>query len=569
MIRREYGWGMGILLAVALVSCFSLPRSWAADPKGEALLTQEVGKIERTQGATMVRRAGETEFGLLTSGDPVFVQDTIGTDPTDKNAKIWWRHPAPAKMDASLGPDSLLGFVAYGEEGPVSSFVGAVSKGMVRFIRKLPATDPASSFTIMTPTALVQVVPADRAADYVVSVIDDNHTAVTVIWGVVVVKNVSDQLTQERQLTSCQMVIVEKDKDPSEVMGVGSDTLRELIQLTTIPHTLPTDVPSCEPPAQPVPPEEYIPPEFPEVIEGYPGEEYGPPGFIPVPVPFPPHTWDTTDTTDTTITETTGTLDTTPTIFTPITLITPITTIDTTNTLLTLITPLTFDTINTMYTIPTLLTLDTINTIPTGLTFNTLFTLPTIYTFDTAITQIPTVLTLDTFMTLNTLVTFDTSNTQIPTLITFNTIYTSIPTFFTQGPIDTTYTGPIGPVTLDTTTTVPTVSTLTTIPTVSTATTLSTSISTVYTGYPTFSTGGGTSGTGQPFIQTFHTYSTGGGVSTMHTFQTFSTGKGEGNTGRRYYRPKSKGESGQNLMQEFNKQNQEQPQMQKHEFHRR
>ncbi len=214
MIRREYGWGIGILLGVVLISCYSLPLTWAADPGGEAILAQQVGKIEQTQGATMVRRSGETEFGLITKGDPVFLQDTIGTDPTDKNAKLWWRHPSPAKMDASLGPDSLLGFVAYGQEGPVSSFVGAVSKGMIRFIRKLPATDPASSFTIMTPTALVQVVPSDRAADYVVSVIDDNHTAVTVIWGTLVVKNVSDQLTQERQLTSCQMVIVEKDKDP-------------------------------------------------------------------------------------------------------------------------------------------------------------------------------------------------------------------------------------------------------------------------------------------------------------------------------------------------------------------
>ena len=259
MLKRKYGLGIGLFLGVVLIGCFALPGAWAQGPEGEALVCQEVGKIERTQGATMVRRAGEADFGLISRGDPVYCQDTIGTDPTDKNAKIWWRHPSPVQMDASLGRDSLLGFIAFDQVGPASNFVGSVSKGMVRFIRKLPITEPESSFTTITPTALIQVIPTDRAADYVVSVIDENHMSVTVIWGAVMVRNISEQFTQERQVTSCQMVIVEKDKEPSEVMPVGSDTLRELIRQTTIPNTLPTSVPTCEPPAQPVPQEQSMP----------------------------------------------------------------------------------------------------------------------------------------------------------------------------------------------------------------------------------------------------------------------------------------------------------------------
>jgi hypothetical protein len=95
------------------------------------MVLQPVGQIERTQGNTGVMRAGETEFGPISRGEPVFVQDSIGTEPSDPNAKLWWRHPSPVQMDASLGRDSLLGIEAFSQEGPASSFVGSVSRGIV------------------------------------------------------------------------------------------------------------------------------------------------------------------------------------------------------------------------------------------------------------------------------------------------------------------------------------------------------------------------------------------------------------------------------------------------------
>ncbi len=322
MIRREYGWGLGVILVAVLISCFALPGAWAEEEQGAGVYGQQVGKIERTQGTTIVNRGGQAEFEPINKDDPVFISDIIGTEPSDTNAKMWWRHPSPLQMDASLGRDSLLGFEAYSQEGPASSFVGSATRGMIRFIRKVPVTQPESSFTTTSPTALIQVIPTDQAADYVVSVLDDEHTSVTVIWGEVVVKNISDQVTQTRYVTSCQMVMVEKDKEPSEVMPVGSDTLRELIRQTTIPGTLPRNVPSCEPPAEPVPPDEYIPPEFPEPepIEGLVPEEPGdggPPGFVPIPIP--PGTIDTIDTTTTETTTptdptTTGTVTLTETV---------------------------------------------------------------------------------------------------------------------------------------------------------------------------------------------------------------------------------------------------------------
>ena len=36
MIRREYGWGLGVILGAVLISCFALPGAWAQGPEGEA-----------------------------------------------------------------------------------------------------------------------------------------------------------------------------------------------------------------------------------------------------------------------------------------------------------------------------------------------------------------------------------------------------------------------------------------------------------------------------------------------------------------------------------------------------
>ena len=46
-------------------------------------------------------------------------------------------------------------------------------------------------------------------------------------------------------MRSCQRVDVEEDKEPQPVIRVSPETLKELIQKTTIPRNLPEEVPSC------------------------------------------------------------------------------------------------------------------------------------------------------------------------------------------------------------------------------------------------------------------------------------------------------------------------------------
>ncbi len=176
----------------------------------------------------MVRHAGTADFVPARRGEAVYLQDTVATD-TSEESKIWWKGSSSVQADASLGSYSSLSFLGFERDRRATHFAGQVGQGVVRFVKRLPRSNPPSSFAIFTPSALVAVIPTDRAADYVVEVFEDLHTQVTVIWGEVIVKNVSDAIPEQRHLRSCQTVTVAQNQPPSAVMGVSTETLEELI----------------------------------------------------------------------------------------------------------------------------------------------------------------------------------------------------------------------------------------------------------------------------------------------------------------------------------------------------
>jgi Cys-rich repeat protein len=276
------------ILAAVVTGCFFLSFAWAAEPQGGyqtgSPYTQEIATVGATQGDAKIQRAGEAQFKRVQTNAPLYLSDFLATG---RASKIWWKGsdsgvsgsgawaPFPEAAHGSLGENSVFGFVSFQRISLASKFVGQVPKGIVRFIKKLPRTDPPSSFSIATPTAWIEVVETDRAADYVVETTDDSRTTITVIWGQVRVRNISDQLASERILSSCQEVDVEKDKEPGEIRWVSTDTMKNLIKRTTIPKTLPEDVPSCERIKS-------------EVIRA-PGAVYlPPPGVVIIPIPVPP-----------------------------------------------------------------------------------------------------------------------------------------------------------------------------------------------------------------------------------------------------------------------------------------
>jgi hypothetical protein len=248
-----------LVAGVVVTGCLLLSFAWAADQGtgGAAHSWQKeiVARVGAVQGDTKVQRAGEAKFKKIAVKAPLYVMDFLATG---KNSKLWWHgtfnafspsekwKPGPDVTEGSLAADSVFGFKQFTRAGASYRFVGYVQKGTVRFIKTLPNTNPPSTFTIGTHTAWIEVLYSDRAADFIVESKNESLTTVTVLWGKVRVRNISPQTKESRVLTSCQEVDVERDQEPGDIKWVSTDTMKELVKRTTIPRTLPDDVPSCE-----------------------------------------------------------------------------------------------------------------------------------------------------------------------------------------------------------------------------------------------------------------------------------------------------------------------------------
>lgn len=202
-------------------------------------LSKEVGYVNAVEGEARVNAAGQTEFKSVKAGDRISLNDSIQTDQSSK---------IHIKLDDdshnSLGELSEINIYDFERQNAAQYYGADVTSGLIRFVKKLAETNPLSSYTVTTPTAIINVESGDKA-DFVVRVFSQKRTTVTVIWGKVRVKNVSEDLATERMVGSCRRVDVEENKIPSQVMGVSSRTLKDLITRTTIPGTLSEDVPSC------------------------------------------------------------------------------------------------------------------------------------------------------------------------------------------------------------------------------------------------------------------------------------------------------------------------------------
>jgi hypothetical protein len=251
--------GHGVLLYLALVVIWHVPAVQAAE-QGQAAAAyswqkEVIARVGAVQRDAKVQRAGEAKFKKIGVKSPLYIMDFVSTG---RNSKLWWKgtfnaysvsnrwKPGPDVTHGSLGADSVFGFKQFTRAGASYRFVGYVQKGTVRFIKTLPNTDPPSKFIIGTHTAWIEVLYSDRAADFIVESKNLSLTTVTVLWGKVRVRNISPQTKESRVLTSCQEVDVERNQEPGDIKWVSTDTMKQLVKRTTIPRTLPEDVPSCE-----------------------------------------------------------------------------------------------------------------------------------------------------------------------------------------------------------------------------------------------------------------------------------------------------------------------------------
>jgi hypothetical protein len=256
-ISKRIGRGLFLCLALMLIWQVSAVRAAGQGTAAAEYSWQKevIATVGAVQGDTKVQRAGEAKFKKIRAKSRLHIMDFVATG---KNSKLWWQgtfnaftpsdkwKPGPDVTHGSLGADSVFGFKQFSRTAASYQFVGYVQKGTVRFIKTLPNTDPPSTFIIGTHTAWIEVLQSARAADLIVESKNESLTTVTVLWGKVRVKNVSPETKESRILTSCQEVDVERDQEPGDIKWISTDIMKSLIKRTTIPRTLPEDVPSCE-----------------------------------------------------------------------------------------------------------------------------------------------------------------------------------------------------------------------------------------------------------------------------------------------------------------------------------
>ncbi len=221
-----------IFIGAAFVALFALPCKSGAET---------IGHVGAVEGNASLRRANENDFKKIVGNEILKLSDMM---QTDTGSKLYLKFSESSH--ASMGEDSEMYIFDSGIDQQATFFGSDVSAGSIRFIKKLRETKPPSSYTVTTPTAMINVDPSEKPADFVVTVHGPKRTTVTVIRGQIRVKNLSENLTLERLVDSCKSVFVEEGKEPSRPVGVSGSKLRELIAITTIHNTLNEEVPECE-----------------------------------------------------------------------------------------------------------------------------------------------------------------------------------------------------------------------------------------------------------------------------------------------------------------------------------
>lgn len=217
------------LLAVMLASCFLCgPAATLASAGGAVPLA----RVSRIQGGAMIQRADASGPVPLDEGVMVTLKDVVATD-ADETSKIMLHGLLPSNTEAFLGTHTAFGFAGYDKTESASACFGHLGYGIARFIKMPPNTFPRSSFVIFTSTAVIEVVPSDDRADFVVEALDQTRSSITCIWGKIRVRNVSEKLLRTIFLTGCRQAIVERDKEPFST-HVSTEVLTRLISRTTI-----------------------------------------------------------------------------------------------------------------------------------------------------------------------------------------------------------------------------------------------------------------------------------------------------------------------------------------------
>lgn len=238
------------LLCVLTLACLRAGETKASDSSPQLL---QVGYLKEKKGTVVIRYSGAGQSQPILLASPIHIGDTLETG-ADGQACFRWYGPQEGQKcpefsrfacDVSLGRNSRVTVTRFDQQGPAPAFSCSVDLGIVRLGEKKPRIKEVCSRVVVTPMALIEVLPSKRAVHFTVEILQNSTpcTVVTVISGRVKVRPLSEDSSHEKVLGAAQALTVGRDTKPFAVQKVSQETLGQLIGLTTISESAPSTIP--------------------------------------------------------------------------------------------------------------------------------------------------------------------------------------------------------------------------------------------------------------------------------------------------------------------------------------
>lgn len=218
--------GMKLVIVIAVV-CFSWVCPHGSDSQ---VVNSPLAIVEAIQGGSDIVSAWNSEPARLAVGRTIDAGNVISTNEHSKVFLQW-----VTGIRTSLGEVSSISLA---QKQNQNGFVNVieVKEGVLR-VTKPSGGGNLTPYEVTTPLVTIEPINYNEPVDFLIEAYTPNMSAVSVISGTVLVKNLALSHPTETIVSSCHTAYIDKGKHEPEVVASKSDEIMPLIDGTTIPGT--------------------------------------------------------------------------------------------------------------------------------------------------------------------------------------------------------------------------------------------------------------------------------------------------------------------------------------------
>ncbi len=215
---------------VIAVMCFA----WVWPPGSDAqVVSSPLAMVEAVNGSADITAKPNQEPTALTVGDIINTGATISANERSKVFLQW-----ETGIRTSLGEVSSISLAQKQDQ---KGFVNLVDlkEGIVR-VTKQSGGGNMTPYKVTTPVASIEPLNYNEPVDFLIEAYTPTTSAVSVISGTVLVKNLTVNHPTETVVSSCHVAYIDKGEHKLDVFALKSDQIISLMEGTTIPGTVST-----------------------------------------------------------------------------------------------------------------------------------------------------------------------------------------------------------------------------------------------------------------------------------------------------------------------------------------